>query len=389
MLKMTSSTNAAASTSINSTPSYSDSSKNITDIPSLVDQYRGSHGELDTQSLARDVNSLAATDFQQADAAYQAITNHLEQTGDLQDAGNFRRDVQQQFESTSAAGIWAPNHQSAGSRILRNNPMLEIRWESTVSALTDKSGFSAPLQRVLSDAGITVIPTANRSPAGSLGPSDPGSVGTKNNVNGQLASDAIANRYASAGYQSNREVNYDTATGRTTQATQSADALGDVRRVDVETHIPGSRPEMDTRILTESKVGYTSNTGQAALEAANDARLLQSNATIRTTGRVLENVGKVARPIGIALDIYSVGSAYRADGNTIGTNTQRTVSGITGSVAAGAGGAWAGAAAGAAIGSIVPGVGTAIGGAIGGIIGGIAGGWGGDVAGKAVFDWFS
>jgi trimeric autotransporter adhesin len=103
----------------------------------------------------------------------------------------------------------------------------------------------------------------------------------------------------------------------------------------------------------------------------------------------LENVGKVARPIGIALDIYPVGSAYRADGNTIGTNTQRTVSGITGSVAAGAGGAWAGPEAGAAIGSIVPGVGTAIGGAIGGIIGGIAGGWGGDVAGKAVFDWFS
>ena len=102
-------------------------------------------------------------------------------------------------------------------------------------------------------------------------------------------------------------------------------------------------------------------------------------------GRVLEGVGKVARPVGIVLDAISLGQAYQADGGRIGENTGRTASGITG----GALGGWGGAAAGAAIGTaIFPGVGTVV----GGIIGGIGGALAGDAAGKGIFDtvkgWF-
>ncbi len=362
---------------------------NSHDIAGVVDQYRDSSGRLDTGAMARDIAETAQQNFAQADAGFQAIAGYLSETGAHFDAANLQQDVQAQFQSLAAGGLWAPNYKAMGSQILRDNPLLHIQWESTTSALTNRSGFSAPLEQVLRNSGIEVVATINSPPPGSLDSSDPRSVGTKNNINGQLASDAIASRYRGNGFEVNQEVNYDTRTGQVTNATRSSDAIGDVRRVDVEVRIPGVRTEMDSRILIESKVGYTSNGGHAAVEAANDARLLQTNGLARGAGTVLENFGKVARPVGVAMDVYSLGSAYHTDGNQVGENTQRTLSGIGGSVAGGAGGAWAGAAAGAAIGSVVPVVGTAVGAAVGGIIGGIAGGWGGDVAGKALFDWFS
>ncbi|WP_375502896.1 glycine zipper domain-containing protein [uncultured Nostoc sp.] len=96
------------------------------------------------------------------------------------------------------------------------------------------------------------------------------------------------------------------------------------------------------------------------------------------TKGVLRGVSRVAAPVGIALDTWQLGSAYKKDG--FGKEFRKTA----GSVA----GAWGGAAAGAAIGSaIFPGVGTVVGGAIGGIAGSA---WGDDIeqraekAGKAI-----
>lgn len=355
----------------------------------LLGGYTDGNGAVDTKQIAADLAVAARRDLATANYAYAEISEHLLQHGSQFDVANLERDVQNEFSRMAAGGLWAPNYQGQGSAVLRKNPILEIQWENTRSALSGKSGFSGPLVAALNRAGIEVVPTINQPPAGSLGPNDPGNNGSKNNTNGSLAEDAIADRYRRAGYDVATQVNYDTRTGRATEANRAADAVGDVRRVDVEVHVPGSRPESNTRILVESKVGYTTNSGQVAIEATNDAQLMQSNRLARGAGEMLENFGKVARPVGIALDVYSIGDAYRADGNTIGENTQRTASGIVGSAALGAGGAWAGAAVGAAVGSAVPLVGTAIGAVVGGIIGGISGGIGGDFAGKSLFNWFN
>jgi len=360
-------------------PSVTSSSP--TDVASVVDLYRNPSGSVDTRALASDVAHTAQHDFQQADQAYQTISNHLREHGSVFEAANFERDVHQRFEQTAAGGLWAPGYQNMGAELLRANPILEVHWESTTSAITGRAGFSEPLTQALERGGVLVSDTVNPVPPGSLSHSDPGSLGAKNNHNGALARDAIASRYLQAGFETDEEVRYDTGTGRPTSVTASADAVGEVRIPDVQTRVPGARPEMDRVILTESKVGYTSNSGRAAIEAANDADLLSTNQSLRGAGSVLENVGKVARPVGLALDVYSVGASYRADGNSFGENTQRTVTGIAGSAA----GAWGGAVAGAAIGSAVPVVGTAVGGIVGGIVGGLAG----DQAGKGIFDWFN
>ena len=184
----------------------------------------------------------------------------------------------------------------------------------------------------------------------------------------------IANRFKNSGLKTETEINYDTATARPTDATKAKDAVGKVRRVDVEAQISGSRPELDTVVLTESKVGYTTNGKRETIEAVNDATILQNNRSIRNAGSLVEGFGKVARPVGVAIDAYSLKSAYEADGNTIGENTGRTAAGITGSVAGGTAGAVGGAKLGASAGTLVaPGVGTVVGGALGGVAGGIAG----------------
>ncbi|BAY66627.1 hypothetical protein NIES22_67710 (plasmid) [Calothrix brevissima NIES-22] len=131
-----------------------------------------------------------------------------------------------------------------------------------------------------------------------------------------------------------------------------------------------------------------SRTGTAAARSANIVRnspaaskALRVTRTVTQSGvtkGVLRGASRVAAPVGIALDTWQLGSAYKKDG--FGKEFRKTA----GSVA----GAWGGAAAGAAIGSaIFPGVGTVVGGAIGGIAGSA---WGDDIeqgaekAGKAI-----
>ena len=98
---------------------------------------------------------------------------------------------------------------------------------------------------------------------------------------------------------------------------------------------------------------------------------------LENTGKTLNVIGKVAKPVAIVTDGVRIGNAYREDGNTIGKNTAV----VSAEVAGGWAGAWAGAklgaAGGAAIGSLFPGAGTAIGGFVGAIGGAIGGAFGG------------
>ena len=99
---------------------------------------------------------------------------------------------------------------------------------------------------------------------------------------------------------------------------------------------------------------------------------------LKTTGKV---VGKGAIVVGIAIDAYSIYSAYNEEGE-FGDKTQQA----TGTAIGGAAGGWAGAELGAIIGTaICPGVGTLIGGLVGGIAGGILGSMGGSALVDSIF----
>ncbi|WP_164963059.1 hypothetical protein [Rubrivivax sp. JA1026] len=209
----------------------------------------------------------------------------------------------------------------------------------------------------------------NPAPPGSLKPSDGTPRAIANNINGSVARDAIAERWRAAGHEVRTEV----------------PTHGGARVVDVVVDIRKPDPRINERLEIESKVGVVGLDGRVRAQAALDGQALRANAALRQSGRVLEGVGRVARPVGLVVDAIQVGQAFRADGNQVGTNTGRAASGLAG----GALGGWGGAAAGAALGTaIFPGVGTVVGGLIGGIGGALAG----DAAGRGVFDtvrsWF-
>jgi len=258
-----------------------------------------------------------------------------------------------------------------GTRLLVDNPILAKRWVSTASAWTRKGGFTEGLRTLLESHGIEVEDKVRLAPPGSLGKSSGVKLHVANNTNGALARDAIADEWRQKpGAQVRTEV-----------PTQ-----GGARVVDVQVREPAADPRMSKVTDLESKVGRYSR-GKALVETqvANDAEALQANRVLRGSGEVLERVGKVARPIGLAIDAIQVGAAFHADGDRVGMQTGRAASNVAG----GALGGWGGAAAGAAIGTMIcPGVGTAI----GGIVGGIGGAIGGSEAAKAAFDkvasWF-
>ena len=158
------------------------------------------------------------------------------------------------------------------------------------------------------------------------------------------------------------------------------------RRPDLQFLVPAHNPEYNLLVRVENKTGYTTLNEHIRRQMAADNEARNRNAADglegelrKSGGRVLRNFGRVARPVGIALDAIDLGSAFQADGNRIGKNTGRAASGIAG----GALGGWAGAAGGAAIGTaILPGPGTVA----GGLIGGLLGAYGGDLAGRGIYD---
>jgi hypothetical protein len=368
-------------------------------------------GRVDTAALGKMVADAAKVDFRAANAAYNQIERQLS----VGDASRFAQDVR----AASAANNNAPNSTTAagtalyvvgsqanalgrtqiargaaqaaqGADILRNNPILSIRWETTTSQWTQRGGLSGPLADRLRAGGIEVSSSNYAPPAGSVGRSSGFSSGVAANMNGGLAENMIANNYRAQGFNVTQGANMYVGASNPNNIVQNGSRI-----VDVVAERPNADFRQNTRIEVESKVGYTPNSGRAAQEATADIARLADNRTARATGEALETVGngltrsggalrtfgRVARPVGIALDVIDVGSSFRADGNRIGQNTGRSLSGIAG----GAGGAWAGAAAGAAIGSVVPVVGTVIGGIIGGAIGAFAG----DAAGKGLFNTIS
>lgn len=111
----------------------------------------------------------------------------------------------------------------------------------------------------------------------------------------------------------------------------------------------------------------------------------QQGSVVRGALRGVRGVGRALVPVGIALDLFSVGTeAYESHQTGNWDNT--IVEGS--SIAGGWGGAFAGAKlggmAGAAIGSIFPGPGTAVGLAIGGLVGGVIGYFAGSELGETV-----
>jgi RHS repeat-associated protein len=100
------------------------------------------------------------------------------------------------------------------------------------------------------------------------------------------------------------------------------------------------------------------------------------------TGKALEAVGKVAKPVAVVTDAVRLGSAVQQDGGTVGENTVKTAGSVAGGWAGAAAGAAIGAKGGAIVGSLFgPGPGTVIGGFVGGLGGGIVGSFIGSSAG--------
>lgn len=127
---------------------------------------------------------------------------------------------------------------------------------------------------------------------------------------------------------------------------------------------------------TANLINSVSNSIQSNQSVANANKFLVSNADqVAKVGKV---VGRGAIVVGIAMDAYSIGSAYAEEGE-FGDKTQQA----TGSAIGGAAGAWAGAELGAAIGVIGGPVGVVVGGVIGGVVGGIIG----SGVGSKIMDW--
>lgn len=347
------------------------------------------NGTVDTKALAQMVADAARTDPARATEAYKQIETALMQSRGFGDVSRFASDYRA-AAADPANGIGAPSVTGIGFGIGRTgfdtqvrNPILEIQWENTRSQWTGRSGFSAPLVNNLTASGINVVSQTNMAPTGSVGRNSGYSVGQANNINGQLAENAIRDRYVAQGY--NATTIRDPGNSNRVQ--------GGRRVVDVVVEVPNAAdPRNARRIEIESKVGYTANSGSVTrpgtvqYEAAMDAARLVDNRTIRTAGRVLEGVGRVAKPVGLVMDAIDLRSAYQADGGRIGINTATTVGGIAG----GAAGAYGGASLGAAIGTAVfPGVGTVVGGVVGGIVGGFVGSEVGKSVISTIGGWFS
>lgn len=342
----------------------------------VIRQATNAHsGQLDTRLLGAWVADAARSDFAAASHAYAAIEAQLIANGRVSDASHFNEDVVAASSSSvsTPGGLWGAGQGmlQQGTRLLVDNPILVKQWESTMSRWTGKGGFTDGLQELLTRNGIQFNPNSiNPVPPGSIGKGHGVAFNSANNTNGRLAEEAIRDRFRAA--------------GMSVEPGPVAKLNGD-RVVDVVVHQTANDPRMNTRIEIESKLGRRGPTDFIRNQISNDALDLARNRGVRNAAVLLEDAGKVLRPVGLVLDAVSLGEAFHEDGNRIGVNTGRTASRIAG----GALGGWGGAAAGAAIGTmILPGVGTLI----GGVIGGIGGAMGGDFVGRSVFDtlksWF-
>ena len=174
---------------------------------------------------------------------------------------------------------------------------------------------------------------------------------------------------------------------------------------DINAAVAGQRVNY---VMTDNPVTGANQTNPATTRALNNANvatkgnlswshvnnIAPSASTINAVNisshvsRGVRAFGRIAAPIGLAADVYSIRSAYVSDGNTIGINTKVAVAGSAGGWAGGAAGAWGGAKIGMAFGSFGGPAGTAIGAVVGGVLGAIGGAffgsWGSESAASAV-----
>lgn len=325
----------------------------------------------DTKTLAGWVNDARTASPQSANSAQVAIERHLTPV----EVGHFRRELDNGAKTASNGGGFpaqsatalAHSPAVAGSRILRDNPILQIEWHSSISPVTNKGGFTKPLQENLTQSGIrhSGIPT-HPIPQGAVANNSP----SMRTHNGNAARDAIAADFRARGFEVSIEQPRTSASGN--------------RVVDVVAEKAGPNRENNIRVEAESKLGRASNDSKTRVQVAKDAERLADNVNVRNFGVAAKGVGKVLRPVGVVVDAIQVGSAFRADGNKIGENTVRAGANLAG----GAAGAWGGAQLGAAIGSFGGPVGTVVGGVVGAAVGGIIGSGIADKAVDFVKGWF-
>lgn len=115
-----------------------------------------------------------------------------------------------------------------------------------------------------------------------------------------------------------------------------------------------------------------------------------NNKALKTAGKL----GKVAKPVGYALDVFQIAEAYQSEGK-VGRETKKTVARVGGGFIGGSVGAYYGAIGGAEVGGAI---GAAVGFSLlppvaipvtvgGAVIGGAVGLGGGAVAGSGVGEW--
>lgn len=144
----------------------------------------------------------------------------------------------------------------------------------------------------------------------------------------------------------------------------------------------GPSDQAARRLATAARNSGGNLTHVVKPEIAPSARAMKAVNAVSHSSAVLRAAGKVAVPIGLAIDALSIGRSFHADGDKVGARTKVAVGGAAGGWAGAAGGAWAGAQAGAVVGALGGPVGAAVGGVVGGVVGGIAGAIGGSSIGE-------
>lgn len=338
-------------------------------------------GFVDTRQLAQWVADAGKQSFGTASRAHAEIEAVLSDRNPM-DAARFNQDVAKAFQPGNgntlpplSAPVWVAGEAlgEAGRGVLRENPILTVRWTSTEN-LNGKSGFTSGLRGLLESKGIEVDSNVRPRPAEVVS-----NARADRALNGTAAQNAISAEFNTPPNSVRLEVTEQTPLVSDSRPTGQ-------RRVDIVVDRPGATPETATRLDIESKLGRPGLDSETRMEVNKDAWRLTRNSHMRTLGRGLDVVGKAAKPVGVIVDAFTIGNAIQADGGEFGPTAQRTSAGVAGGIAGGAGGAWGGAAAGAAIGSVVPGIGTVAGGIVGGIIGAFGGSWLGESAGHGVYD---
>ena len=311
-----SSSGTASQTAVSSSPPARDLVARATDPAT---------GAVDTRQLAAWVADAARSSPKDASAAYQQIEDQL----GAGDRSRFAQDVAAAVKRDSATGF-AQGVVTTGSRVLKNNPILRIEWHTTISPVTNQSGFSGPLQNLLDKHGIARRLPVHEKPSAAINNNGP----SHRTSNGDAASHQLRDKF--------------NARGLDTRLEQSTDAKGrdvpgkftpkDGRRIDVVATHSGPNAENKVRVDAESKLGYVGADRKTIAQVEKDGARLAKNVATRELGSTVKLVGKVARPIGVVLDAAEVVGAVKADGGKFGNHTQYAVGGLAG----GAAGAWAG-----------------------------------------------